>query len=58
MLVRPTTVFLFYIYMNFIFFGQPLVNAAFAPDGSAIALAYYSGIVKFFLVGLELSKTE
>lgn len=36
----------------------PLVNAAFAPDGSAIALAYYSGIVKFFLVGLEDSKTE
>ncbi|RUS79456.1 hypothetical protein EGW08_012797 [Elysia chlorotica] len=36
----------------------PLVNAAFAPDGSAIALAYYSGIVKFFLVGLEYSKTE
>ncbi|GFS16803.1 enhancer of mRNA-decapping protein 4 [Elysia marginata] len=36
----------------------PLVNAAFAPDGSAIALAYYSGIVRFFLVGLEDSKTE
>uniref|UniRef100_A0A2C9M9M7 Uncharacterized protein n=2 Tax=Biomphalaria glabrata TaxID=6526 RepID=A0A2C9M9M7_BIOGL len=30
-----------------------VVNAAFAPDGSAIAVAYESGIVKFFLVELE-----
>ncbi|KAH9491659.1 enhancer of mRNA decapping 4, partial [Bulinus truncatus] len=35
-----------------------VVNAAFAPDGSAIAVAYHSGIVKFFLVELEGECTE
>ncbi|XP_059139589.1 enhancer of mRNA-decapping protein 4-like [Physella acuta] len=37
---------------------MPVVNAAFAPDGSAIAVAYLSGIVKFFLVDLEGESSE
>ncbi|CAL1539397.1 unnamed protein product [Lymnaea stagnalis] len=37
---------------------MPVANAAFAPDGSAIAVAYQSGIVKFFLVDLEKENTE
>lgn len=42
----------------FIVHLQPVVNAAFAPDGSAIAVAYLSGIVKFFLVDLEGESSE
>ncbi|GFO25359.1 enhancer of mRNA-decapping protein 4 [Plakobranchus ocellatus] len=38
--------------------SMPVVNAAFAPDGSAIAVAYLSGIVKFFLVGFDNSEAE
>lgn len=29
------------------------MNAAFAPDGSAIAVAYNSGTIRFFIVDLD-----
>ncbi|BFZ12945.1 hypothetical protein BsWGS_15983 [Bradybaena similaris] len=35
-----------------------VVNAAFSPDGSAVAIAYVSGIVKFFLVDLSGGKRD
>ncbi|CAG5131068.1 unnamed protein product [Candidula unifasciata] len=38
--------------------GMSVVNAAFAPDGSAVAVAYTSGIVKFFLVDLYGEETD
>ncbi|XP_005096324.1 enhancer of mRNA-decapping protein 4 [Aplysia californica] len=35
-----------------------VVNAAFAPDGSAIGIAYHSGIVSFHLVNIDTGENE
>ena len=39
-------------------FFQTVVNASFAPDGSAIGVAYDSGLVKFYLVDVESGNSE
>ena len=37
---------------------QAVVNASFAPDGSAIGVAYDTGLVKFHLVDIETGENE